>query len=235
MDSTELKEIFKAQTKNVKRLKQAQKSLIKDINHYLKKNDGIQVETKTRILALLYSTLSEAQFIQITLTPFGFSEPERELIKTAKNKNIVEGWKTMIDIAMDKVRQNWNEVDDLQKRRDLLHELIDTYIGKPSLLRNKIAHGQWKIALNRENTAVNTALTSEIDTLNVVEITKWYEIHQFLCFIVRDLIQSPRKGFYNNYWVNLVNLQQFIDESASWTMQKRMEQLEVRKKMNIKA
>jgi len=200
----------------------------------MKKNDAIQVEIKTRLLALLYSTLSEAQFIQIILTPFGFSESERTAIKEAKSKNIVDGWKSMIDIAMEKVRQNWDQVDDLQKRRNYLHELIDTYIGKPSLLRNKIAHGQWGIALNRENTSINSILTTEIALLNVVEITKWYETHQFLCFIVRDLIQSPKKGFYNNYWINLVNLQQFISESTSWTMQKRMAQLEPRKKINNK-
>lgn len=226
MNNQEIYDLHVLQSKNVRRLKQVQKSLIKDINFYLQKNDDFQVEIKTKLFALLYCTISEAQFIQILHTPSGFSYSEITQIKS--QRSITESWKLMIDLAMDKVG-DWNNITDLKNRRDKLHEIIRTYIEKPHGIRNKIAHGQWIHALNSNNTKENEEITQQISDLNVINLTIWAEVHQYLALIIRDLIQSPQIGYHNNYWINLVNLEEYLQNSSNWTIEKRKERLQKKK------
>lgn len=196
-----------------------------DINHYLIKNDSFQVNIKTKLLSLLYSALSEAQFTQILHTPFGFLHSE--ILKIQNQRSLVESWFLMLDIALKKVG-DWKTNKDLETRRTTLKKIIGEYIEKPQELRNKIAHGQWIHALNSNNTKENPDTTSRIGDLNVVKITIWFEVHQYLCFIIRDLIQSPQKGFHNNYWTNLTNLEEFLKKSQSWTLEKRIKGLRIK-------
>lgn len=218
MTDQEIYDLYVLQSKNVRRLKQVQANLGKDINFYLRKNNEFQVEIKTKLLALLHCTLSEAQFIQIVHTPAGFSSNEIEKIKFAKNSKLEDGWKLMIDLALDKVG-DWKNNRDLLDRRNFLLKIIADFIINPSILRNKIAHGQWEFALNRENTKENEELTKQLKDLDIIEITKWFDIHQFMGLIIRDLIQSPKKGFHNNYWVNLTNLEEYLIKSENWTLE----------------
>jgi hypothetical protein len=233
MTDEEIYELYVLQSKNVRRLKQVQTNLVKDINFYLKKNNDFQVEIKSKLLALLYCTLSEAQFIQIVHTPDGFTSAEIEIIKAAKKNNIEDGWTTMIDLAMDKVGE-WRIIADLEARRNSLHKIISDFVTTPSILRNKIAHGQWEFALNRENTKENKDLTTDLNNLDVVMITKWFDVHQFLGLIIRDLIQSPKKGFHNNYWTNLTNLEQYLLTSSSWTLATKKQKLQLKPIQNSK-
>ena len=218
MTRNEIYDLYVLQSKNVRQLKKVQANLNKDINFYIKKNDNFQIELKTKLLALLYSTLSEAQFIQFIHTPDGFSSSEISDIKTSKNRSLEEGWKELIDKAMSKVG-DWTNNPDLQNRRNSLIEIVKEYIVKPSILRNKIAHGQWQIALNRENTNKNDELTEKLKTLDVVLVSKWFDVHQYMGLIIRDLIQSPSKGFHNNYWTNLTKLQKYLSDSEDRTFE----------------
>lgn len=223
MTRQEIYDLYVLQSKNVRKLKKVEANLVRTINTYLKKNDSFQVELNTKLYALVYCTLSEAQFIQIVNTPDGFMDTEIEKIKAEKNRNgVVKAWELLFDMAFEKVNVNWKTDADLQSRRAELQNILDNYIKTPSELRNKIAHGQWDFALNRENTGENTSKTLELKKLTVIKITIWSEVHQFLGLIVRDLIQSPKSGFHRNYWTNLVKLQQFITDSNMWTMSKRI-------------
>ena len=233
MTRQEIYDLYVLQSKNVRKLKKVEANLVRTINTYLKKNDSFQVELNTKLYALVYCTLSEAQFIQIVNTPDGFMDTEIEKIKAEKNRNgVVKAWELLFDMAFEKVDVNWKTNADLQSRRNELQNILDNYIKTPSELRNKIAHGQWDFALNRENTAENTTKTLELTNLTVIQITIWSEVHQFLGLIVRDLIQSPKSGFHRNYWTNLVKLQQFITDSNMWTMSKRIATLRPIKQKN---
>lgn len=224
MTDQEIYDLYVLQSKNVRRLKQVQANLVKDINFYLRKNNEFQVEIKTKLLALLHCTLSEAQFIQIVHTPDGFLSSEIEKIKAAKNSKLEDGWQLMIDLAMDKVG-DWKNNKDLFDRRNSLMKIISDFIISPSILRNKIAHGQWEFALNRENTKENEDLTKKLNDLNIVEVTKWFDIHQYMGLIIRDLVQSPKKGFHNNYWINLTKLEEYLIKSKNWTLETKKAEL----------
>jgi len=219
MTDLEIKNIHILQSRNVRHLKQVQKSLTIDINLYLIKNDLFQIGIKTKLYSLLYSALSEAQFTQILHTPFGFFHSE--ILTIQSQRSLVDRWNYMLDLSLEKVG-DWKINKDLEARRKFLKETISEYIEKPQELRNKIAHGQWVHSLNSANTKENLETTNRIAILNVVTISIWFEVHQFLCFIIRDLIQSPKKSFHNNYWINISNLQSFLTESKNWTLENKV-------------
>ena len=91
-------------------------------------------------------------------------------------------------------------------------------ILKPSIIRNKIAHGQWINVLNGANTAKNDALTQQLADLDPVVVMKRKSVHKFFGYIVRDLVQSPLVGFHRHYWTNVVNLETYVKRSEGWTL-----------------
>jgi hypothetical protein len=145
MNNEELKELQKIQSRNVRHLKQVQKNLTMDINISLLKGDSFKVNLKTKLYSLLYSALSEAQFVQILYTPFGFQESEINKIKS--DRSIFKQWESMIDISLGKVG-DFEKNQDLKMRRAFLKNIVKEFIEKPQLVRNKIAHGQWLHALD---------------------------------------------------------------------------------------
>jgi len=82
MTEKEIYDLYVLQSKNVRKLKQVERNLIRTINTYIKKNDNFQVELNTKLYALVYSTLSEAQFIQIVNTP-NLTQLEKYLAKSS--------------------------------------------------------------------------------------------------------------------------------------------------------
>lgn len=230
MNESEILNLYMLQSENVRALWKVKKILIKDINHQIRKQDpdDFQIHIKTKLLSLLYSAWSEAQFIQIAYTPRGFLYSEILKIKSNKESHgISEGWRYMLREAMNKVGDT-ERSKDLRQRLNRLLELVSDLIEEPSILRNKIAHGQWVNALNRENTAKNQDLTNAISQLDPVEIEKRFEVHRFLGYIVRDLVQSPKAGFHRHYWTNIVNLEQYIAKTKDWCLRTKMQRVKVK-------
>lgn len=234
MTNEEILELYELQSCNVRKLDKVKNSLIKDINFYLRKSDDFQVEVKTKLLAILYVAWSEAQFIQIVYTPSAFSPSEIYDIKKIKNNNgLAKGWEKMVDLALQKVGK-WSKNSDLHNRRKKLFEIIKNYIESPSVLRNKVAHGQWFHALNTDNTAENIHLTKKLAELDSVELAKQFEVHQRLGSIIRDLVQSPKIGFHQNYWVHMTDLEEYLHKTRDWNIESKKYKLFLKPIKNIK-
>jgi len=173
-------EVFKAQTKNVQVLDQAIKHITRAINHALRVGDKTSAAVHTKILALVFSAWAEARFSKLIHTPYGFTPDEILQIKTAHQKNGLEkGWEKCLELALKKVPASQQSSEIPNKRKKLL-EIIKEYIIDLSLLRNKIAHGQWEIALNRDNDAENSLVTDKLDKLDVIAITVWHQAYKYL-------------------------------------------------------
>lgn len=214
-----------AQSENVRELWKVKSSLTKDINYYVRRGDDYQIKIKTKFLSLLYSAWSEAQFIQIVFTPNGFSYSEINRILNYKKKNgISQAWDLMLTDAMRKVG-NTTTRGDVANRLQKLKKLTKQYISEPSELRNKIAHGEWVNALNSKITSKNETISLQLSQLDPVEIEKRFEVHQFLGYIVRDLVQSPKSGFHRNYWTNIINLEDYLEKTKTWNLETKRTKL----------
>lgn len=234
MNEQEINEIFLAQTENVRELERAWNHINRDINHAYLKGQGAAVAYETKLMALVYCALAEAVFSKLIHTPHGFTSDEIGQIKRVNNDNGVrEGWSKCLDLALMRVEGNKSgHVPNVKKK---LKIFIDSYIFDPSILRNKIAHGQWVKALNRPNDAVNPELTKEINEITVVDLYKRKFAFVKLASILEDIIESPNKAHHRDYWDHLVKLDEEQKNMESWTVEGKVAQLKAKYERSKKA
>lgn len=217
--------VYQAQTKNVQEIDKVRKQINRAINSALKRGDKNAVQALTKTMALVFCAWVEANFSKVIHTPYGFSLDEIQQIKKVYKENGVEkGWEKCVELGTLKAskRRNSNYVPNIRLE---LKRLIQHYIVDPSLLRNKIAHGQWTVALNRENTAENRQLTNSLATLDIVTILKWFEVHKHISQIVENLIESPDKAFHRDYWVEITKLKEFVAKTENWSLEQKIVKL----------
>ncbi|QQM63538.1 hypothetical protein JG479_12460 [Pseudoalteromonas sp. LC2018020214] len=220
-------EVFAAQTENVRALEQAWKHINKTINAAYSSGDNSTAEIHTKLLAQVYCAFAEAVFSKVIHTPDGLTLDEISQVKSRGKKNIVDAWKKCVELSLQKVEgKSSGHVANTRKKIELL---IDHYIYDPSLLRNKIAHGQWKVALNSNNTKVNSALTIKIQAISVVDLYRHKEAFQSLFRIVEDIIESPNKAHHRDYWSHITEFEESQCKMASWTIENKIASLKAKK------
>lgn len=224
MDEQQRITVFDAQTVNVRELEKAWSHTNRQINALLLQKSDKSVEITTKLLALIYCALAEALFSKLIHTPNGLSLVEIEQVKSIANTRGVKfGWIKCAELAIRHVEgAKSNHGHNVLKK---LSDMIEQYIFDPSLIRNKLAHGQWSIALNRENTAVNTDITDEINAHTVVELYRRKTALEKLGKILEDIIESPNKAHHRDYWPHLIEFEMQQEKLASWTLDKKIKRL----------
>lgn len=213
----EIKQIFDAQCDNVRELKSAWTHVNITINQALKEDNDKQLTFQTRMLGLIFCAYSEATFLKLIHTDKKFSSDEIEQIKVSAKRSIVEGWKKCLELALRKVdAKKSNHVPNVQQKT---LSLIKDYIEEPSLIRNKIAHGQWHTALNRKNTEINQDLTHKIQNLTVIDLTKYRAAFDRLSAIIEDIIESPNHAHWKFYWDHVVQFEQEQKKMSGHTIE----------------
>lgn len=221
MNPAERQALFSSQTKNVRRLIGAKKQLRRSINLGLRRSDEPAEEAHTLVLGLLYCAWIEARFSKMIHTPRGFSDAEIAQIKEDQRKNgVSSAWKKAVSLGVRRVNsERSNYASNIRRKLDAL---IDSYVRDPSLVRNKIAHGQWAVALNRNHTAPNPDATKDIQELDVVQIEEWIVVANKTCSIVETLIASPGRAFHRDYWIELTELESEIARRKGWTREQKL-------------
>ena len=137
------------------------------------------------------------------------------------------GWIKCAELAVKRVEgaKRNHQPNVLQK----LTAIIDEFIYDPSLIRNKLAHGQWDVALNRENTAINIALTSEIAGYTVVDFYRRRQALECLAAIIEDLVESPNRTHRRDYWTHISDLEANQRKLSNWTLEQKVAQLRIKK------
>ena len=224
MNEQDREDVFRAQTTNVQELERAWKLLNRQLNAQMVANNPSAALIDTKLLALLYSALAEATFSKIIHTPHGLSLDYIDQVKAAITSNGVKaGWIKSIELALHNVAASKsNHGPNIRLR---LKRLVEAYIFDPSLIRNKLAHGQWKIALNRGNDAVNAELTAQLRALDVITLYRLKEALKSLAEIVEDIIESPNKAHLRDFWTRIHAMQAKQHEMSQWTLEKKLAQL----------
>lgn len=218
-------QVFNAQVTNIKGINSCRKILRKKINDCYANNHIAEANALTKLYCLLYSTWAEATFLKLINTPYGFDLNQIEQIIEHKNKRIGLGWEKCLELAFGKV-QSWNKAGDLPNHLQKIRQLIEEYVISTATLRNKFAHGQWEVALNSDNNKVNNEISNEILKLDIVTIDKWFFIYERLAFIIEILIESPEVHYRNNYYTEIIKVEEFINESNTNTLSKKIKSLQ---------
>lgn len=209
------KDIYVASCKNERRIKNEVRQLNQALNNAIKNNRRQEIETLTPILALLYSAYAEVAFIKMIHTPYGFEPSYIEQILS--QRNLEEKWKKCLEFAFDRILNESNKGEVANKRKQL-NTILNEYIIEPSQIRNKIAHGQWSVCLNTNNTAVNNELTIKLQNLDCVQIFRLFEIYNKFAECVEDLIESPHKAHYQYYYPKMEELKSHIEKTRGYTL-----------------
>lgn len=216
MDQDAKLEVYQAQVENLRGLASALKHVRGTLNSALRTGDYASTESFNRMYALLYCSWVEANFSKTIHTPYGFDLDEIEQVKIAQKTSVGEGWKKCVALGirhLDARRGNFSP-NVAQK----LSRLIETYVVDPSVIRNKLAHGQWRIALNRENSSVNHDLTRDISLINVVEIEKRIYCQKKLTDLVESLIETPDKMFIRDWYNTVSQIEAELLERSKYTL-----------------
>lgn len=204
-------EVFNASVENIKEVKRQRSRIKKLFNNAVLKNDLGTISLLTRLYALLYSSFAELCFLKIIHTPYGFAETD--IAKIRAERNLEQQWGKCLELCFDRINNPTNATDIQRKREQLINHVQKFVIG-PSQLRNKIAHGQWIIALNNDNTALNAQTTARIAALDFVQIDVLFGVYENIGQAVEDLIESPRKAHFNDFYVHMANLDALVEKNS---------------------
>lgn len=215
--------VFRSQTANAKELRSAMRQVHRAINAALRRNNQTTAVTFTKVYALLFCAWAEANFSKVLHTPYGFDLNEIAQVQQAKSYGIAKAWKKCAELGLRHLEARRGSF--LPNAQQNLEKIIDKYVFDPSLLRNKLAHGQWVIALNRSNDAVNQDLTNTLSQLNVITIDAWVKAHELLSLAVESLIESPKRAFMRDWYGFVSNLEEQAREAASRTLSEHVARL----------
>lgn len=207
-------EIYKASCTNVKELKSKRKILNKLINQSIRAGAVGELDALTKLYALLYSAYAEVSFLKLIHTPCGFDESEIAMIQD--QRNLEEKWLKCFEMAFRKINTDSN-AGELANKRKKLNNILNLYIIGPSQIRNKIAHGQWKVCLNNKCEGLNSAIAAEIQNLDCVRVDILFEVYERFQQCIEDLIESPRTH-YRDYYTRIVELERYINETKDWNL-----------------
>lgn len=227
MLETDRDDVFAAQTENVRELEKAWRHINKTINAAYSCGDNSSAEIHTKLLALVYCAFAEAVFSKVIHTPGGLDLNEISQIKSKGKRSIIEAWKKCVELSLRHVKGK--NSGHIANTRQKINSLIETYVYDPSLLRNKIAHGQWVLALNSNNTKVNNSITDKVNRITVVDLYRYKEAFQSLFRIVEDIIESPNKAHHRDYWIHITEFEQSQKKMESWTLENKIKALKTKK------
>lgn len=218
MDQVGRLEVYRAQVRNVRSVERALASQKRSINDAIRKNDHSALAERTKMLVIIFRSWSEAHFSKMIHTPHGFTLAEIAQIKSAST-DLHQGWLKALQLGLKKVPAQKSGFANNVKQK--IERVIKTYIAEPYEIRNKLAHGQWVEALNRQNTSKNDDITERISSIDIVQIDIWIGVNRGLGEIIESLIESPDRTFVNNYWTAWESLRDFIAKTDDWTLENK--------------
>lgn len=228
MDRSQQLDIYRAQTQNLRTMEKAWTNTKRAVNRDLLLNHVGSADLHTKLLALIYSAWSESAFLKVIHTPYGFELEEIRQIKVVwKNNGITAAWNKAAILAFRKVKTKGGNY--IPNASLTVNRLIKQYIEKPSQIRNKVAHGQWDVALNSKNTAESPDLTKALNELDVVKIDCLREGCIGLCKILESLIESPDKAFHKDYWECITSIDANLAKTSKFTLAAKLAKLGARK------
>ena len=223
-------DIYKASVKNVRGLKSSRKKIKQLINLSIKNNKKDIIPILTKNYALLYSAFAETCFLKMIHTPYGFSDDR--ILQICSKRNLETKWTKCLELAFNAVD---NSSGEFYNKKQSITRFVANYILAPSQLRNKIAHGQWVEALNSENTSTNPETTARISSLDFVQIDILFDIYEKIGQVVEDLIESPHKTHFRDYYNHLTELEALVERTKDWTIESKIIVLKERFENQISA
>ena len=99
-------EIYRAYVSNVKELEKHRNVIVQLANRAIRENKQIELNTLTKVYALIYSAYVEDSFLKLIHTPQAFTEIE--IMDIQRGRNLEEKWKKCVELAFVKINNRAN-------------------------------------------------------------------------------------------------------------------------------
>ncbi len=224
MNEQQRSDVFEAQVINVRDLMRAWDHENRYLNDLIRVGDAVGIAITTKVLGVLYCALAEAIFSRVIHLPGGLNLTELAEVKNVlKNDGVKPAWKRCIQLASAHLVNT--APTTLAPILSTIDGLVEKWIVDPSILRNRLAHGQWTIALNAKNTAVSADLTQQLATLDCVELARREEALSTLSKIVEDMVMSPHNALSRDFGKHITGLIAKLNKMSNWTFAEKMARL----------
>lgn len=216
-------DVYRVSCQNIKDLRKHRNRLNSLFNRAIREKNDADMQTFTKLYALLYSAYAEVSLVKLINTPNAFSDAEIDQI--LKARNLEEKWVKCSELAFQRINTNAN-LGEIAYKKLTLERICKQYIIDPSQIRNKVAHGQWSLCLNNDCTSINNDTTTRMQQIDFVKIDRLFSIYEKYHQCLLDLMISPRTH-YRDYYQIITDLEVFVEETSNWS-------LETKKKINLK-
>lgn len=214
-------DIFRACTENAKDLKKQRKRLLALANRAIREKNDADLNSLTKLYALLYSAYAEVSLLKLIHTPNAFGDSE--IAQIENGRNLEEKWKKCVELAFKKLNTDAN-LGEIANKKQTLTRIQNEYIIAPSQIRNKVAHGQWIVCLNNDCSHINVDATAEMKRLDFVKIDRLFSIYERFQQCILDLAISQRTH-YRDYYVIITNLDEYIDSTRDWSLETKKQKI----------
>jgi len=171
-----MKEWQKVHSKNRAALSKAIVQMNRSLNESIRRKDKEQEYVQARCLFLLWVSWMEVSMDLILHSANKLTEAERKSIEACRRE--VDRWNLCLDLcfakhyltgkkrSLTKINLGPTAFYRFQELKAVLKDYIDPYIE----IRNRLAHGQWMIAINSEGSVKNQDLTTRLMVLSKKEL-----------------------------------------------------------------
>lgn len=209
--------MYEAATLNYREVEKGVTQVERAIVEAIKRSDDASVQALTRVQLLIVSVKAEARLIKILYTPHGLSVTRRNGLLS--EENAIERWRQTVDDGFRRhyrVRIGEDFADALDHdplaKYTTLHSLMGNELSGIISLRNKLAHGQWILPLNRGLTSVEPAAMAALNAETTLSLRFRDRLLTQLGNIVVDLIVSAPsfEARFNQYFVRIRRYQRLL-------------------------
>jgi hypothetical protein len=190
-------DIGKAHLKNLNALRKATKLIDRELNLSIRGKNEFKEQIYLRLLLLLWMTWAECKLnTLLTVLPQVSDDDRKYVDKNAKSE--AGRWLLLLELFFRRRYLGDNQKKPLDRltlghtaftRYSTIRDMIER-IGIYIEIRNRLAHGQWHIALNSNLSAENPQITQSIWRITKTDILVLKRHLIVLGAIMNDLISS---------------------------------------------
>ena len=222
--------LYEAAGRNYREVEKALAQVERSVAAAIRRNDESTVDALTRVQLLVASVKAEARLMKIVYTPRGLTGTERS--RVLAEDTALGRWGAAIDAAfarhyrVPKGEPFADALDhDVLAKHSTLHELLTNELDALILLRNKLAHGQWRYPFNAALTGIESTAMRALSAEDSLTIRYRDRLISQLGNIVVDLVSSAA-GFesrFNEYFVKIRRYRKALEQAdfEQWALRLR--------------
>ncbi len=184
-------------SKNRRKVKQAITQANRSLNEAIKTNNAMLEYVNTRVLLLLYVCYLETT-MDYLIDAYPAQLPQKIRDRVAAQQSEVDRWLCLVDSMFIRRYLTGRKTSltmltmghTAYMRYMYVRDLTNTQVRACIEMRNKLAHGQWAVALNNEGSSKNQDITSKLWTLTKKDLMLIKGVVNRYVDIMENLIAS---------------------------------------------